>query len=135
MDAHHLKPLPSHTFTNILLPLLGLPKSTNTLPISTSVSMQLSTSKLVMPPAKRRKLASIPKEEQSAHQKPSVDASESSEIGGLNEPKASQNAQSPVLLTSEVPAVDRNKERQERFKALQARAVSPSSNLSILYTF
>ena len=76
-----------------------------------------------MPGAKRRKIAPTSEEQETAPENV-VTASGSSGPADLQKAGESTGAEMPECSPSEPFAVDKNKERQERFKALQARAVS-----------
>ncbi len=85
-----------------------------------------------MPPAKRRKVAPTSDEQEIPPQQDGAGATEPSESVDLNQTDESQSAEQQIVPTSENTTADKNKERQERFKALQARAVSQPGNETII---
>lgn len=76
-----------------------------------------------MPPAKRRKLSPATEAQDSITQEDSTGSLTQSKSKWMGGPEESYEAGPSAAPTVENPPVDKNKERQERFKALQARAV------------
>ena len=74
-----------------------------------------------MPPAKRRKTAAVSE----ALDRDAEGQAPSSEPQGTQTVDKPHEDKEPVTVDTGDASVDQNKERQERFKALQARAVSP----------
>lgn len=79
-----------------------------------------------MPPAKRRKIAPKPDQEPGSPQENGPE--KNTEPDNPQEPDDVSHTKIPVPAVFESSARDKNKERQERFKALQARAVSKVLN-------
>lgn len=78
-----------------------------------------------MPPAKRRKISPPSEAEDATDQMDSAEPSNQTELqaSGL-QVESSEGEKAAAGTATEVSTTDKTKERQERFKALQARAVS-----------
>jgi hypothetical protein len=76
-----------------------------------------------MPPAKRRKISPVSEAQDSIAHEDSAGSLTRPTPKELGDQKESPKAEPIAAPATEASAADRNKERQERFKALQARAV------------
>ena len=76
-----------------------------------------------MPPAKKRKIAPTTEIKDSDAQDQAVEGPTSSDFQQTQNMDESSEPGSSAAMKSEVSSVDKNRERQERFKALQARSV------------
>ncbi|MCJ1454426.1 pre-mRNA-splicing factor syf2 [Mycoblastus sanguinarius] len=75
-----------------------------------------------MPPAKKRKIAPTTEIKDSDAQDQAVEGPTSSDFQQTQNMDESSEPGSSAAMKSEVSSVDKNRERQERFKALQARS-------------
>ena len=81
-----------------------------------------------MPPAKRRKVTSASNPQPSTSQE--ILTGITPEAEKPQKPEHASEDMNPMSANGEPAEADKNKERQERFKALQARAVSQSIPIS-----
>ena len=81
-----------------------------------------------MPPAKRRKIEPAFAQQENASKQEDTAALESQTLPNTQESDDSLKIGQAAPADLEAPLPDKNKERQERFKALQARAVSEARN-------
>jgi len=77
-----------------------------------------------MPPAKRRKISPASKAQDGTIQEDGAGALAQSELKEPSGEEKLPGAGPSAAPATEAYSADKNKERQERFKALQARAVS-----------
>lgn len=88
-----------------------------------------------MPPAKRRKLAPASETQDSNTAEDTTQRSEQPDSTEQSQQGDRPDPEPPVATATEASLADKNKERQERFKALQARAVSESLRIHNLITY
>ena len=81
-----------------------------------------------MPPAKKRKTAPTADQAEIAAKENGSETSKHSETKDSAQLDDLTSAEPPSFEAPVAPAADKNKERQERFKALQVRAVSDSKS-------